>query len=171
MKVLHFLDERLEETIVAALIGGMSILIAVQVFMRYVMFESLTWSEELARYMFIWLVYIGISYGVKRQRHISIDALATLLSPAWQRRVSILADFIFLAFAVLVTVKCVEVAQRIQKLGQTSPAMECPMWIIYTAAPIGFGLVCFRLVQNIVGKLKSAPESPDACGPDTAGTL
>ncbi|WP_308215409.1 TRAP transporter small permease subunit [Sinobaca sp. H24] len=65
MKVLRYLDEHLEEVLLVIFTLTMVIVIGLQVFMRFVLSSSLGWSEELARYCFIWLVYIGISYGVK----------------------------------------------------------------------------------------------------------
>ena len=62
-KILKFLNDYLEETICIILMSVMTIIIFIQVIMRYVMHNSLSWSEELARYCFIWLIYIGaVSY-------------------------------------------------------------------------------------------------------------
>ena len=79
MRFLKLLDQYFEEVIVIILLGTMTFLVGLQVIMRYVMQDSLSWSEELARYVFIWMVNIGISYGVKKNRHISIDFLNTIL--------------------------------------------------------------------------------------------
>lgn len=75
MKVLRFLDENIEKILCVVLLAAMSILIVVQVFFRYALNNSLSWTEELSRYMFIWLIYIGISYGVKMDKHICVDAV------------------------------------------------------------------------------------------------
>ena len=61
-KILSFLDEHFEEYLLIAILGIMSIVICYQVFMRYVMAASLSWSEELARYLFIWMAYICLLY-------------------------------------------------------------------------------------------------------------
>ena len=64
MKVLRFLDDNLEKMLCTITLALMSAIIVLQVFFRYVLNNSLAWSEELARYLFIWTIYIGISYGV-----------------------------------------------------------------------------------------------------------
>ena len=79
-KILKFLNDYLEETICIILMSVMTIIIFIQVIMRYVMHNSLSWSEELARYCFIWLIYIGVAYGCKLMNHIKIDA-AFMLCP------------------------------------------------------------------------------------------
>ena len=69
MKVIRWIDNNIERVLCVTLLALMSIIIVVQVFFRYVLQNSLQWSEEIARYMFIWLIYIGISYGVKTDKH------------------------------------------------------------------------------------------------------
>lgn len=155
MRLLMILDEKFEEYLVVLLLGAMSLIIGLQVFMRYVMQESLYWSEEIARYMFIWLICIGISYGVKKNRHICVDTIFNLLPERAARWFSILADLLFLAFAIFVTCKGLEVVQGIFRSGQTSAALEAPMWTVYTAVPVGFGLVIVRLMQNILSKVRA----------------
>ena len=70
--------DHLEEFFMIPLIFAMSIIIFIQVVMRYVFQSSLTWSEELARYMFVWLVYFSVSYTARREKHIRIDAAINL---------------------------------------------------------------------------------------------
>lgn len=74
MSILRFLDKYFEISISVFLLLFMTALIAIQVFMRYVMGEPLSWSEELARYVFIWLIYLMISYSAREMKHIKIDA-------------------------------------------------------------------------------------------------
>ena len=76
-KILKWLDDNIELYICVFLMSFMTLLVFVQVVMRYVFNNSLSWSEELARYTFIWLIYIGISYGCKLRKHIKIDAALT----------------------------------------------------------------------------------------------
>ena len=72
MKVLRFLDDHLEEYL---LIGSFFITVTVifiQVVARYVFNNSLTWSEEFARYIFVWQIWLGASYAAKINKHINI---------------------------------------------------------------------------------------------------
>ncbi|QJT10295.1 TRAP transporter small permease [Oceanidesulfovibrio marinus] len=154
MRVLKMVDQYLEEVIVVILLAGMTFLVGLQVIMRYVMQDSLSWSEELARYLFIWMVNIGISYGVKKKRHISIDAINLFLTEKKAAYLSVLADVLFLTFAVIIVRYGAEVVQRIGITGQTTPALEISMQLVYCALPVGFTLVCFRLLQSIYKKVK-----------------
>ncbi|NLY26503.1 MAG: TRAP transporter small permease [Alcaligenaceae bacterium] len=153
--MLKFLDENFEEMLLVFLLSLMSLLIGVQVFMRYVMNDSLTWSEELARYCFIWATYIGVACGVKRKGHIAVEALVQRFSPFYRHIAAIVAHLLFILFAVLVLKEGYALTLKIFKFGQQSSAMGVPMGYIYMAPVVGFGLVILRLIQSIVGEIRA----------------
>ncbi|WP_096199029.1 TRAP transporter small permease [Bacillus sp. FJAT-45350] len=155
MKVVKWLDEHFEEVFLVIFSAIMVVVIAAQVFMRYVMESSLAWSEELARYCFIWLVYLGISYGVKKQRHIKVDVVLMLLKDRGKILLSIFANLIFLGFAIFVVIYGYGIASQILNLGQKSPALQIPMGYVYMATPIGMGLTAIRIVQQIVKQVQA----------------
>ena len=76
--------------------SAIGLVLSFQVIMRYVFHSSLGWSEELARYMFVWLVFIGISYGAKVMRHIKIDAFLYLFPKLMRPYIVILGDVLSL---------------------------------------------------------------------------
>jgi len=155
MRVIKFLDDHLEEVIIFLSLAAMSVIIALQVVMRYAFQSSLSWSEEIARYLFIWLIYIGISYGAKKSAHISVTATDLFLTPRGQGKVKLLASVIFLIFAVCIFYYGWEVCSKIARLGQKSAALELNMWLVYLAVPTGFFLTCVRLCQNIFSQCKN----------------
>ena len=150
MKVLKWLDEHFEEYILVAFSAVMVTVIALQVFMRHVMGSSLSWSEELARFCFIWLVYIGISYGVKKQRHLKVDVALLLLKNKGKIILNIIANLIFLVFAIFVVIYGYDIAQQLLGWGQTSPALKIPMGLVYMATPVGMALTAIRIIQQLV---------------------
>jgi len=153
-RMLKLLDDHFEEAIIFVALSAMSLIIAFQVLMRYGFDASLSWSEEISRYLFIWLIYIGISYGVKKQAHVAVTALDLWLSPRQIQILRLLSAVVFLVFAILIFYYGREVCSKIGRLGQQSPAMDIPMWMVYAAVPTGFGLTCIRLVQLIYRQLK-----------------
>ena len=88
-----FLDH-VEEFFMIPLIFAMSIIIFIQVVCRYVFQNSLTWSEEMARYMFVWLVYFSVSYTARREKHIRIDAAINLYPKKARPYIEILSEVI-----------------------------------------------------------------------------
>jgi TRAP-type C4-dicarboxylate transport system permease small subunit len=154
MKILRFLNENFEKQICMVLISAMTVLIAVQVFMRYVLNNSLSWSEELARYIFIWLIYLGISYGATIMRHIRIEAALSLYPKRIRPYIVILGDVLFFLFAVYVSYVSYGNVVRIRIMGQDSPGLGLPMWCVYAAPMVGFALTAFRQLQTIHWRFK-----------------
>lgn len=151
--MLKFLDKHLEESILVLLLSLMSILVGVQVFMRYVLNDSLTWSEELARYCFIWATYIGMSYGVRENAHIYVEAVTNRLPQIYQRYAAILSHGIFILFALLVMREGYALSMKVFKFGQTSSSLSIPMGYIYLAPTVGFGLAILRLLQKVAQEI------------------
>lgn len=150
MKILNWLDEHLEESICVVLMTFMTVLIFVQVIMRYVFHNSLSWSEELARYCFTWLVYIGISYGCKIRKHIKIDAALKLFPEKTRPYVIILGDLCVLAFAVYIVLTGYQFLQFQSSASKLSPALQIPMQYISAAPMVGFALAVIRTIQTIL---------------------
>jgi len=154
MKVLKWLDENFEKTVCVVLISVMTLLVFLQVIMRYVFHNSLSWSEELARYVFIWLIYLGISYGCKLRKHIKIDAALMLFPKKIRPLVTILGDILFLVFCVYITVTGFNYAMLQAELGKASSALHIPFQYVYSAVWVGFGLATFRQIQTIIFRVK-----------------
>ena len=151
-------------TVCIVLMSAMSSLLAIQVFMRYVWGESLSWSEELARYIFIWLIYLGISYGAGVMKHIKIEAALKLFPRRAAPYVVIAGDVVFCLFSAYICYSGYGMVVRQMRLGQTSPAIGMPMWIVYAAPMTGFGLTAIREIQTIafrIGGLRRGAEKED----------
>ena len=157
MKALRFLDENIEKMLCVIALALMSAVIVAQVFCRYVLNSSLSWSEELARYLFIWMIYIGISYGVKLDKHICVDAVYSFAPKSIKRYYAIVSYLLFLLFAVAMVYYGILVVGMQISSGQVSPAMGVPMQYVYAAPVVGFVLTAIRLVQKVIESIK-APE-------------
>jgi len=154
MKLLRLVDDKLEVFICVILMSVMAVLLNIQVFMRYVMKDALSWTEELARYIFVWLVYIGISYGAKISKHLRVEAGLDLFPKKARPYLLLAADAFFLCFALYISYRGWGIVERQIRLGQVSAAMRIPMWIVSAAPMVGFGMAAVRVAQNMVGKIK-----------------
>lgn len=152
--MFKWIDDHLEDWLLVFLLSAMSLLIGFQVFMRYVMGDSLTWSEELARYMFIWATYIGAAYGVKAKAHVSITFVTERLPENIRHISNIFAYLLFLAFAFLVVKDGFVLIAKIFKLGQVSSSLGIPMGWVYLGPVTGFTLICWRLLQAIFSEIQ-----------------
>lgn len=149
MKIIRFLDDKLEEIILVTLLSLMAIVMGVQVVCRYVFNYSLSWSEELTRYMFIWSAFISISYCIKRWISIKVDQVIKLLPKKWYVVAQLFLNaFLFMLFFYLSIHGYKFLMQSIVSK-QTSPALGLPMPYVQCAPFVGFTLATIRSFQQI----------------------
>ncbi len=150
MKALKWIDENFEEVIMVALLLVMTLIMGLQVFSRYALKSSLTWSEELTRYMFIWCGFLSIAYCARKKLALRVDMLLNAMPKSVGKIMSILALLIEGALFV----HLFPFAYRIMDLAvvteRLSPAMQLPMWMMQSAPLIGFGLAVIRIAERIV---------------------
>lgn len=154
-KLLKFLDEHIEDYILVILMSTMTIVIFVQVIARYVLGNSLSWSEESARYMFVWLTYLSIPFAARQRKHVKIEAALYMFPKKVRPVIIIIGDIISFLFALFIVYTGWTMTQKQIMLKQTSPAILLPMWIIYIAPCIGFLLFSIRQVQTIFLRIKN----------------
>ena len=156
--MLKALDDYLEETILLILLVLMTCIMGIQIVSRYVFQNSLTWSEELVRYMFVWSAFLGIPFCIKHGLSIKVDQFRNLF-PVPLQRILMYIDkiIIFLLFLVLF-IYSFKVVRATYLSGQTSPAMQLPMWTVQISVTVSSLLSMIRSVQNLLslvrGKIK-----------------
>ncbi len=141
----------LEDLFCAVAILTTAVVLFANVALRYVFSASTSWAEELIKYLMIWITFIGGSICVRQGAHIRMDFLLGWLS---QRGRSLADRVVFLLSAVFCGVLAFYGGQIVlftMKSGQVSPALKVPMWIIYTAIPVGSVLMAARFVQLFCG--------------------
>ncbi|MDC0936411.1 TRAP transporter small permease [Pirellulales bacterium] len=124
------------EYTLAGLFAATIVVVLLQVVSRYLLDNSLTWTEELSRYLFAWIIFLGAALGVRDQSHIKIDFFVAHFPKPLQRvvdSVNVVLIAIFLVTAVIF---------GFQWVGETadtrSPALSLPVnWVLYGALPCG----------------------------------
>jgi len=154
-KVLFWMNEHIEQLLMSIFLVFIVCLIGANVFMRYVMKNSLEWSDELARYCFIWAVFIGIGYAIKTDTNIRIDILETVV-PKFKKYLNIFQDVVLFVLFVYMIKPGYAVYLDFLKSPQASPSMSIPMQFIYISLLIGYLLGVFRIVQKYVLKIRKA---------------
>lgn len=183
---LRWLD-RLEETLIASLMGAATIVIALAVLHRFlagvpmlqdwIIRIDVSWAQELCIYMFVWMAKFGAAYGVRAGTHVGVDVLVRKLKPEHAKYLvifSLLAGALFTA--TIGTLGATFVWENgahyafVHALGlpigdlfegPTSPDMEIQTWVAYSCVPLGSYLMCFRFLQVLVGFVKTG-EVPHA---------
>ena len=108
-----------------------------QVFFRYALNASLSWPEELARWAFVWMVFVGMAIGVHRNSHIAIDLLRRNLSDRWQPVHTIFMQVVICATSIAMLKYGWVLASR---ASYVSPALEWHFRYLYSAVPCGAAL-------------------------------
>lgn len=140
------------------LLGGialvaMLIILTIQVVGRYAFGKSLSWSEECARYLFIWFVYITASYAIYERSHIKIDAAMNLYPTKIRPYVGILGDVVFLVYALIIAFYSTKYTYNMYITGRVSLALGIKLAFVYFAIPFCHWLMSVRLIANIVQDL------------------
>ncbi len=155
MSVLRKIDEHIEEWILVTLLAVSLTSITLQICMRFIFDNSLAWSEELARYCFIWLIYVGIAYGVKRSRHICLDIVYDLVPDTLKKIMLVISNLLVGVFAIVVIYNSVFLIEQLTNFAQTSAAMRINMVYVYLSVPVGMTITLIRLIQNLVHIVKN----------------
>lgn len=150
MKIVKWLDEHLEEALLIALLVVMCLLTGLQVFMRKVLNNSLTWSEELNRFCYIWSGFLSIGYCIKKGTEIRIDMAVNALPKKLRAVVDLAASLLVIALFALFAQGSVTILREVLQSAQTSSAMGLPMKYVYSAPLAGFGLGILRMVQHML---------------------
>ena len=152
--MLKALDDYLEETILLILLVLMTCIMGIQIVSRYVFQNSLTWSQELVRYMFVWSAFLGIPFCIKHGLSIKVDQFRNLFPIPLQKALMYIDKIIiFVLFLVMFIYSCL-VVKASYLSGQTSPAMQIPMWIVQLSVCVSSLLSMMRSIQNFVNLIR-----------------
>jgi len=163
IRILTAINRRCHRTSKALVIGMMavmSVVILVQVFLRYVVKASLPWSEELARYLMVWIGLLGASLALQEGRHIEV----TLLLERVPRRVrKVLTGIALLAVLWFLWLMLQQGYLLIGNIWlQRSPAMSIPMVIPYAAIPVGAVLMIIQVLLTLCRLVWEPAARPEA---------
>ena len=139
----------LEDAFIAALLLSASVIIFVNVVLRYVFNTGFIWAEEFVRYEIVWLVFIGGSVAARKGIHIGVDAVLHVLPAAAARALKVTVGLICIAFSAALVWYGVELVQQTQMFRQRTSAMQAPFWIVQLAVPIGAGLMLIRFAERL----------------------
>lgn len=153
-KVLHFLDDNLEKCLGTALVICMTVIIFLEVIFRYTEVKA-PWTEELARYMFVWMIYLGCSAAIKLRKHLKIDAVQLLFSEKVNFVLDIISNVVFLIFCGILIYNGADLLYKIGFIQhQASPAMHLPMIIPHASWWVCCIIMVFRLIQDTIARFK-----------------
>ncbi len=154
---MKFLDH-LEEWLIASLMAAATIVVFIAVLHRYasglpipgvqdaLIQLNTSWAQELTIYMFVWMAKFGAAYGVRTGIHVGVDVLINQLNTPWRNKFVLFGLLAGATFTGIVGTLGARFVYELSHTTSTSEVLELPMWMVYSAVPLGSYLMCFRFL-------------------------
>jgi TRAP-type C4-dicarboxylate transport system permease small subunit len=148
--IFHNIDQNGERYLLLPLYALIVVTIFVEVFRRFVLSYSSIWAEEIARYAFIYVSWIGASAAIKERAHIRIDLILPLLGDRGRAVIMIIGDLVTIVLAVLAFWWSLESVLVSLKFGSVTHGLRISLAWFLAAVPLGFAMMLVRLIQSII---------------------
>ncbi len=152
-KTLFEVMDRCINWFLAMLMAGMVAIVSAQVWYRFILNDPLSWSEEAARYLFVWISFMGAAAGVRYQVHLGIDLMEKILPAGSYRLVVIIVNLIIQVFLLMIIYWGFKILGVIQF--QESPSMHISMRYPYMAVPMGSIFMLINSLRITVAALQN----------------
>lgn len=149
------IDRDLEKWALLWFYSMLVLTMSIEVLRREVFSYSSVWGEEIVRYAFIYLVWIGAAAAVRERAHIRIDVLFEFCSARVRALLYLFGDLVMGVVAVYALYLSFESLMVSLKFGSVSHGLRLPMTLFLAAVPLGFSLLILRLVQSILRDLSN----------------
>ena len=157
MKKINFFDDilsKIEETILSYSVLVMAVVLVGNVISRSVFNKSWTFAEEIGQSLVIVMTFVGIAYGAKKARHISMSAVFDLLPDRVQKIFMIIISSFTSIVMFYLSYLAAKYTFRVYSLGRVTPALRIPIYMIYAIVPLGFFLGGIQYFRNLVINIK-----------------
>ncbi|WP_265110777.1 TRAP transporter small permease [Halosolutus halophilus] len=145
--IIYYLNSNAERVLLLTLYTYIVFIIGTEVFRRFVLNMSSLWGPESARYMFIYLTWIGASWGVNERLHIRIDIIHDYVSERTTGLLYVLGDLMMLIFSVAAIQISIPLIQNSITFGSVSQALRVNLAFFQVAIPFGMSLFVIRILQ------------------------
>ena len=151
-----------EVSILVFCVASLAILLITNVFAR-TFFQSIYFAEEVSKFLVMLTTFTGVSYGVRKARHIRMGAFLDAMPPKMEKTFLIIISFVSAVVMGILTWFSYKYLMNAMDMGHMTPALRVPKWTFYVIIPIGFGLACIQYIRTIIKNLteKDPWQSPD----------
>jgi TRAP-type C4-dicarboxylate transport system permease small subunit len=133
-------------------VAALAILLIVNVFAR-TFFQSIYFTEEVSTFLVILITFTGLSYGVRRARHIRMGAFLDAMPPTMEKIFIIIISLVSAIVMAIMAWASWEYLQNAMAMKHMTPALQVPRWIFYIIIPVGFCLACIQYLRTIIKNL------------------
>ena len=153
-KFLQKYDKFEEYLLIGSLVFNV-LLIFSQIFMRTIFNYSLSWTEELSRYIFIWQTWLGTSIALKYKQHIRVEILINIFKKAKNKKIlEISVNLIWIAFSIFLLYAGTLLCKSMIARNGLSSGMRIPLVFVYSCLPISSLIVLIRLINDSINLIK-----------------
>ena len=151
-----------EVSILVFCVAALGILLIANVFAR-TFFQSIYFAEEVSKFLVMLTTFAGVSYGVRKARHIRMGAFLDAMPPKMEKTFIIFISLISAVVMAIMAWASWEYLTNAMAKGHMTPALRVPKWTFYVIIPIGFGLACIQYIRTIIKNFieKEPWQSPD----------
>ena len=150
-KAINIMNE-FTKHVLNLLLFAMVIVVFAQVVIRYLLDNPLAWSEELARYILVWLPFLGAAFAMSKQAHVGVEVFVKLFPAAIRKGILVLATLVSLFFFGIMIYQGYLFTLR--TMAQTSPVLHFPMGAIYSVIPLSGIIISVNLIYNAIQELR-----------------
>lgn len=155
MVVLKWLDENIEKSIILVSYVLMTAIIFVEVIRRFAFGQQAAWSSTIPIYLFLWVTWIGCAYNCKRRSHLRFEEFRMRLPYSGQFFCLVVDHLVWIGFSLLVIYYSMQQVQiAYDNFAIVQGTDDIMQWWFYTATPIGFGLVIYRVLRNLFDDIR-----------------
>jgi TRAP-type C4-dicarboxylate transport system permease small subunit len=151
-----------EVSILVFCVASLGILLITNVFAR-TFFQSIYFAEEVSKFLVMLTTFTGVSYAVRKARHIRMGAFLDAMPAKMEKVFIIIISTISAVVMGIMTWFSFQYLMNAMDMGHMTPALRVPKWTFYVIIPIGFGLACIQYIRTIIKNFteKEPWQSPD----------
>jgi len=152
----------IEVSILVFCVASLAILLITNVFAR-TFFQSIYFAEEVSKFLVMLTTFTGVSYAVRKARHIRMGAFLDAMPEKMEKVFIIIISIVSAVVMGIMTWFSYKYLINAMDMGHMTPALRVPKWIFYVIIPIGFGLACIQYIRTIIKNFteKEPWQSPD----------
>ncbi len=149
--------EKSIQAVISVLLALMVLIVFANVIARYFLHFSIAWSEEISRFMLIWLTFLGAVLAFVRNEHLGLDIILNITSAKVSSLIRVLVNVILIVILALLFKGGLDLTASTLSSGWTSPAASVSYGFIYTIVPFGFGSFIYfgviKLLDSIIDSI------------------
>ena len=154
MKSFGKMFNKTEEYLAALTLIFVSFLLFIQVVLRYLFGTSIYWAEELARYMIVWLCFLGASMAVRDRKHAVMDLLLNYLGKKTRSIIEIFSAVVCIFFCVAIARLGWSFVASAKNMNSMASTLAIPIFWAYLAVPVGLSLMGIRYTLQLISGIK-----------------